>query len=76
MNKIVAAAAALFIAALPVVASAGADPDCPDYTGDGYVSIGDVLYVVDNYRTPKDGGGSYSIADILATVGRYGDTCA
>lgn len=75
MNKIAALIAAGVIAMLPIVANAGAAP-CPDYTGDGYVGIADVLFAVDHYMEDQGDGTLYSISDILLAVEHYGETCA
>lgn len=52
MNKLAALLAAAAIAALPIVANAGGGPPCPDFTGDGTVTITDILFVVDHYQQP------------------------
>jgi hypothetical protein len=75
MIKLPAALAALAIAALPLVTHAGA-ASCPDYTGDGRVTTADILYVIDNYQGPKEGGGVFSVIDLLETVQHYGEACA
>ena len=76
MNKLAAAIAALALAALPLVANAGADPDCPDYTGDSMVTTADILYVVDRYQEPKGDGTVFSIVELLQTIQHYGESCA
>jgi hypothetical protein len=76
MNKLAALLAAAAIAALPIVANAGAAPACADYTGDGKVSIADILFVVDHYQEPKGDGTVYAVADLLTAVQHYGESCS
>jgi hypothetical protein len=76
MTKLATAVAALVLAALPFIASAGVDPGCPDYTGDSRVTAADILYVLDRYQTPRPGGGVFNVIDLLETVQAYGNTCA
>ena len=58
-----------------MVANAGG-ASCPDYTGDGRVTVTDILYAVDHYHEPKGDGAVYSVTDILAAVQYYGETCS
>lgn len=76
MNKLAALLAAAAIAALPIVANAGSDPNCADYTGDGRVGIMDVLFVLDHYQEPKGDGTVYAVTDLLKAVQQYGTTCS
>lgn len=76
MNKLAALLAAGVIAALPIVANAGGGPPCPDFTGDGMVSIADILFVVDHYQEPKGDGTFYAVADLLAAVQYYRTSCS
>jgi hypothetical protein len=53
---------------------------CPDFDGDGIVTISDILYVIGKYATDdpqadRDGNGFVTVSDILAVVDHYGERC-
>ncbi|MEE2906979.1 MAG: right-handed parallel beta-helix repeat-containing protein [Planctomycetota bacterium] len=56
-------------------------PDCPgDATGDGYVDVNDVLYVISAWDTPDpnadfDNDGLVDADDVLILLSHYGETC-
>ena len=56
-------------------ATANAQPYCPDFNGDGRVSISDVAVVRSNFGTLKPDGTRYSIIDILRVLYGFGQTC-
>ncbi len=76
MNKLATLVGATIIAALPLVAQAGSDPNCPDYTGDGRVNTMDILFVIDNYQQPKGDGTFYAVTDLLTAIQHYGESCS
>jgi hypothetical protein len=76
MSKLAALLAAGIIAAIPFIAQAGSDANCPDFTGDGRVTTMDLLFVIDNYQQPKGNGTFYAVTDLLAAVQHYGEFCS
>lgn len=75
MKTIGALLTAGLLAALPLIANAGA-PACPDYNGDGAVTVGDILYAVDHYFEDKGDGSVFTVIDVLTAVQHYGESCA
>jgi hypothetical protein len=53
---------------------------CADFTGDGHVTVGDILYVVSRFHTSDpgadlDGSGLVLVSDILIAIGEYSMFC-